>query len=234
MLRQIVDRDGSGCLIDLAAVAVARMAWRDGPMEDWHADSDSRLDNAAMMRANAAITRLARDLLATHLPGLSSVEQGGVRGSSPGEVFAAIAGALTAPDLRLPDGRSLAEVVPDRVSLKRYHRAVRTWCARWAVITDRIGPEAVLLFLASWTLTTCRRWWLGPDWPAVVERFLQQLDDTAIGGDLPSFNDGDVPVDRAVLRPQLLAGPDQLSADAAAFCLRHGLGRHVLPGSDTR
>jgi hypothetical protein len=26
---------------DLAAVAVARMAWRNGPVEDWHASADS-------------------------------------------------------------------------------------------------------------------------------------------------------------------------------------------------
>lgn len=29
--------------------------------------------------------------------------------------------------------------------------------------------HAVLLFLASWTLTTSRHWWLGPDWPAIVD-----------------------------------------------------------------
>ncbi|WP_322770279.1 hypothetical protein [Frankia sp. Cr1] len=239
MLRQIVhhvgvDPDDSGALIDLAAVAVARLAWRDGPVEDWHAGRDSRPDDAEMMRANAAITRLARDLMTTHLPGLSPGGQETVRGESPGEVFAAIAGALTAPDLRLPDGRSLSDVAPDRASLKRYRRTVRTWCARWATITNKIGPQAVLLFLASWTLTTCRHWWLGPDWPAIVERFLQHLNDTEPGDDLPSSKDGDALADRAVLRSQLLAGPDQLSADAAAFCLRHGLGRHVLPGSETR
>ncbi|WP_131786671.1 hypothetical protein [Protofrankia symbiont of Coriaria ruscifolia] len=210
------------------------MTWRDGPAEDWHAGRDSRLDDAEVMRANAAITRLVRDLLATHLPSLSPGGQGTVRGGSPGEVFAAIAGALTAPDLRLPDGRRLADVAPDHARLKRYRRAVRTWCARWAAITGKIGAQAVLLFLASWTLTTCRHRWLGPDWPAIVDRFLRHLDDTAPSGDLPSSNDGDVPVDRVVLRSQLLAGPDQLSAGAAAFCLRHGLGRHVLPRSDTR
>ena len=39
---------------DLAAVAVARMAWRDGPVEDFHASADSQLDDAQMMRGGSA------------------------------------------------------------------------------------------------------------------------------------------------------------------------------------
>ncbi|WP_131770453.1 hypothetical protein [Candidatus Protofrankia californiensis] len=65
MLRQIVDHlgvdpDNNAALIDLAAVTVTRMAWRDGPVEDWHAGPESQLGDAEMMRANAATTPGAR------------------------------------------------------------------------------------------------------------------------------------------------------------------------------
>ncbi len=239
MLRQIVndagvDPDDSATLIDLAAVAVARMAWRDGPVEDWHTSVDSRLDDAEMLRANAATTRLVRDLLARHLPGPPTDRQAAVRGGGPGEMFVVIAAALTDPDRRLPNGQRLAELAPDRPSLQRYRSAVRTWCSRWVAITDQVGLHPVLLFLACWTLTTSRHWWLGPDWPLIVDRFLRQLDHAEIAGDCASARDAGLPADREVLRRQLLAGPDQLSSLVAAFCLRHGLGRHVLPGSETR
>jgi hypothetical protein len=149
-----------------------------------------------------------------------------VRSAGPGEVFAVIAAALTDPDRRLPNGRRLAEIVPDRPSLQRCRREVRTWCGRWVAITDQVGLHAVLLFLACWTLTTNRHWWLGPDWPLILDR-------VELASDLSSASDAGLSTDREVLRSQLLAGPDELSSAAAAFCLRHGLGEPAPSESES-
>jgi hypothetical protein len=62
------DPDDRGSLADLAAVGIARLAWRDGLVEDWHAVPQRRISDSEMMRASAAVTRAVRDLLATELP----------------------------------------------------------------------------------------------------------------------------------------------------------------------
>jgi hypothetical protein len=55
-------------VLDLASVAIARLAWRDSPVEGWHADPDSRISDPELMRANAATTRLTRRILELHVP----------------------------------------------------------------------------------------------------------------------------------------------------------------------
>jgi hypothetical protein len=57
--RQVgINRQDRAEVLDLAAVAITRWAWRDSPVEDWHADPDSRIGDPELMRANAATTRL--------------------------------------------------------------------------------------------------------------------------------------------------------------------------------
>jgi hypothetical protein len=50
-------------VFDLAAVAIARLAWRDSPLENWHAAADSRISDAELMRATVNVTRRVRGLL---------------------------------------------------------------------------------------------------------------------------------------------------------------------------
>jgi hypothetical protein len=50
-------------VLDLAAVAITRLTWRDSQVEDRHADPDSRISDPELMRANAATTRLTHSLL---------------------------------------------------------------------------------------------------------------------------------------------------------------------------
>jgi hypothetical protein len=58
------DPDDGERVKDLAAVAVTRLAWRDSPVEDWHSIRFRRIGDGEMMRANAATTRLVREILA--------------------------------------------------------------------------------------------------------------------------------------------------------------------------
>lgn len=52
-----------GSLLGLAAVGLTLKVWRNSPLEDAHADPNSPLTDAEMMRTNAATTRLVRETL---------------------------------------------------------------------------------------------------------------------------------------------------------------------------
>jgi hypothetical protein len=60
-------------LTDLAAVAITRLAWRDGPVEDWHAVPDRRISDGEMMRATVATTRFVRNLIRNGSANLSTL-----------------------------------------------------------------------------------------------------------------------------------------------------------------
>lgn len=105
------DPAARGVLADLIAVGVARTAWRDGPVEDWHAGPDSRISDAEMMRSNAAMTRLVRDVLRTWLPP-AWWDWDAHEGLRTGAVmsWSMISRELTQRGLILPDGRTLGEL----------------------------------------------------------------------------------------------------------------------------
>ena len=219
-----VDLDNRGTVLDLAAVVVTRLAWRDGPVEGWQRGSNSRISGGEMMRASAATTRLVRALLDAQVPALPW-PAGTEFADRPGVVFLAIGEALADPDRRLPDGRRMADVAPNRRQLDMYCRQARGLCRRWADMADGVGLHTALLLLACWAAATCRHWWLAPDWPQLVDRFVGQLDDPRCAAGDPRALDCERPLpDRGQLRRQLLDGPDRLSSQAAEFCARSGVG----------
>lgn len=85
------------------------------------------------------------------------------------------------------------------------------------------------LVLACHAALRCRRWWLGPDWPYLIDEFARR---TADPGQLTveqasHGRSTDPPPDVAggsELRELLAAGPDRLTAELALYCLRAGLG----------
>jgi hypothetical protein len=121
-----VDGSDSGQLMDLAAVAMTRLAWRDGPVEDWHSTRYRRIADAEMMRANAATTRVVRDVMG--------------KPCGPGQMFNAVEQVLADPLRRLPDGRSVIELAPSSLELTRYQAYLAACCARWeAAAADVVG-----------------------------------------------------------------------------------------------
>lgn len=105
----------------MAAVAIARLAWRDSPVEDWHAAPASRISDPDLMRANAAVTREVRGLLASTPPGEHRLlDPGDESGDDVGGLLAAVPGALTDPDRRLPDGQRLHQFAPCAAQLSAY------------------------------------------------------------------------------------------------------------------
>jgi hypothetical protein len=105
----------------------------------------------------------------------------------------------------------MADVAPNRRQLDMYCRQARGLCRRWADMADGVGLHTALLLLACWAAATCRHWWLAPDWPQLVDRFVGQLDDPRCAAGDPRALDCERPLpDRGQLRRQLLDGPDRL------------------------
>jgi hypothetical protein len=224
-------------VLDLAAVAIARLVWRDSPVEDWHADPDSRINDADLMRANAATTRLTRNLLELHVPEPSdqrSHADQGPRHADADRLFTAIRHALAAPDRRLPDARTVGELAPSSIELASYGDHVARLTREWTNTSGHLGTYAVLVLLAVTAASTYRDWWLAPDWPGLVAEFTTCLRDPDRAGSLTVTTRLRIlappaqAADPNQLHRLLLAGPDRLDTETANYCLQAGLGT-LLP-----
>jgi hypothetical protein len=226
-----VDVEAPFHLVDLAAVSMSRLAWRDGPVEDWHAVPLRRITDAEIMRANAATTRLLRDAMRPWLPGVLTATP-----EIPGavELFAEGISALADPGRRLPDGRTLREWAPDAERLAQHQRHVRRFSVGLGELVAEQGFRETVVLLACYAAVYCWRWWLTPGWPKQVEESVRRLADPGrwVDGEMRTYArrlgpppDG---VTADTIRALLLAGPDLLDADTAAYCLRVGVGS-LLP-----
>jgi hypothetical protein len=199
------------------AVAAVHAFWRNTVAEEWHAQAWG-LSDGEMLRANVAATRSAMDGLDT---GCSWIE---------------IADSLTRDSRPLPDGRTLLEYAgPLLEDLQVEAGAKAETLQEVEARHSRATAENLLLVQGLWYGS---RWWGLPEWPARVERFLELLNAPADRhwkvealSALPP-RPADIAHDDQ-LRRLLLAGPDQLSAEAATWCVRAGLGHVLLPGEGT-
>lgn len=211
-------------LVDLTAVAMTRVAWRDSPVEDWHALG--RMPNPDMMRANAVMTRRLRDVLELQVP---KPPVGYLPRAEAERMLTSVHAALTDPDRRLPDGRTLLEFASGRGAWAQFDQHVRDCCGRWREVLAESDLSTALLLFGCIGARYCSRWWLTPGWPLIVEEFVRRLaDPTRWPGDFwgprvqrlgppPEFAGGR-------LRELLLEGPDRLTAATARHCLSTGLG----------
>jgi hypothetical protein len=214
-----VDLGDAQQIADLAAVAVTRLAWRDGVVEEWHRASPARIVDPEMMRANAATTRLVRGQFA---------EAAGGTTERVAMAFGTVCPRLADPGRRLPDGRTVGELAPDAQGLGVYGDQVRGFFVRLKRLVEWLGPEAVMGTLACYAAAACWQWWLAPGWPSMVDMIMSNLE----GGCSYSFQPASysprsilIPggLDLSGVRRRLVAGPDRLSATEARYCL---LGSH--------
>jgi hypothetical protein len=209
-----VDPGDSDQVADVAAVAMTRLAWRDGPVEDWHSFRYRRINEAEMMRANAATTRAVRDVM----------DHGGSDG-----VFGRVGKVLADPCRRLPDGRRVVDVAPSRSEWEAYRGHVTACCTRWDALAASFGVAAVLVLLACRGARFNWAWWRSTGWPWLVEEFIRRLDEPRRWNSAWEIANrralGDPPGDLSSqdLRSVLLAGPDRLNAATASYCLRAGI-----------
>lgn len=192
------------------AVGFTQVAWRNTALEDWHA-SPTGLDDGEMMRANASTTRI--------------VHEGLVQGQS----WADIATRITAADRLLPDGRTL------RSAMGRVLHGVREEAADQAAtqqaVEDAHGREVALSRAVALTTFSGSDWWGMPSWPPRVRRFIEALSnprDPHWGEAARWWRDHEQgpPMVRNLdeLQAALLAGPDTLDAEAAAWCVSALIG----------
>jgi hypothetical protein len=199
---------------DVAAVAVTRLAWRDGPVEDWHSARFGRINDVEMMRANAATTRAVRAVLAS---------------DDIGDVFWGVNEVLSDPRRRLPDGRMVVDLSPSPSEFDEYQAHVAACCERWGAVAAGCGIDVVLALVACRGATFNWKWWRSTGWQRLVDRFIRRLDQPwRSSTPLELFNHRpvrDLPDDLTLqgLRTALITGPDTLTAASASYCLRAGI-----------
>jgi hypothetical protein len=140
-----IDLGDEDQMMDLVAVAMVRLAWRDGPVEDWH--KEGHICNSEMMRASAATTRLVREILSGGRRGMT----GGDTVSLMGETVDAVGRALVDLDRHLPDGRTLTELAPDAEQLAAFERHVWMFCTRWNRVAAKYGVQETIGLLALYS-----------------------------------------------------------------------------------
>lgn len=210
-------------LLGLAAIGVTKLAWRNSPVEDWHSVRYRQIGQAEMMRANAATTRLVRDALLRHAL------------DDPVGTFDAVAAVITDGSRQLPDGRRLRQLAPTEVQYGIFRDEATAVCRDWSVRVMQHGLPPLLLALAGEAgRGSSRRWWLGPDWLAVVAEFVARLEDPSRWEDAmqatwvrTAQRPGGLP-EPGRLGQLLLRGPDLLRPAWADYCLRAGLGA-IIP-----
>lgn len=209
-------------LMDLVAVGITRIAWRDSRVEDWHRDPAHALGEGDMMRANAVTCRLVSQLLLSYLDLLESEVGANL-------VLALVCDTISDPQRTLPDGRTLSELAGSEAELASLRRHTEACAWRWATLVSLCGSRQIILGLAYLGAARCRRWWLMPWWPVRVHNFVARLHEAPSYGD-PHL-DGyvaslqrppDIEDDETLTR-LLLDGPDTLSCQAAKYCLAAGL-----------
>ncbi|GAB3002926.1 hypothetical protein [Saccharothrix stipae] len=73
-----IDPDHVGAVLDLAAVGLVNSAWRNSPVEDWHA-GDGPLSDGDMLRINAHTTLCLPITPSMQVEAVRSVRGGGAR-----------------------------------------------------------------------------------------------------------------------------------------------------------
>jgi hypothetical protein len=210
--------------MDLTAVAITRLAWRDGPVENWHGWPQRRISDGEMMRATVATTRLVRDLIRSSFdePVATRLRDG------PGAALSLFEPVLqiAEPSQRLPDGRTMAQFAPDHSELQVFERHVRELTHQWAQQLVDLGPRPTLTLLACFAAKWCWRWWLTPTWPHVVAGLVRGTQD-ALREERVYRSAGMLrppSLDWARLGQRLLVAPDRLSPEEAGRVVRAGLG----------
>jgi hypothetical protein len=208
-----IDITSGAGMADLTAVAIAQLAWRNGPVELWHRATPSRVADAEMMRANAATTRVVRG----HLPD-------DVLARLP-EVLPAVGDALADPDRCLPDGRTVRLLAAEAADFHLYADQVQAFFDRCGKLVERLGSFEVVGALACYAAAVCWNWWLAPGWPSIAGKIMDCLkgypadQSSTAAGPLPSSE-----LSLMGLHEKLLAGPDRLSTLEARYCRLASLG----------
>ncbi|MFB7949557.1 hypothetical protein ACFC6L_32140 [Kitasatospora phosalacinea] len=212
-------------LLWLAATRITLVLWRNTPVEDWHAGK-SPLHDGMMMRINTATTRIVRSMLS-----FDHVD------------WIAVGLAIVDPSRVLPTGQSVLELglachnpddpaheVDPREDLAEMAQVAISWGRRYRLHEKEFGLRTLIESLSAFD----NGWFGAPSWGRIVDRFLTAVDDREnahwrIHRDEPWFDEWftnrptDI-ADTTEFRRLLQAGPDQLSEEAAEWCVEGAIG----------
>jgi hypothetical protein len=207
-----VDATDREVVLDLAAVGATWVAWRNGPVEDWHSRPGSCIRDAELARATVSVTRDVRMILAARKERVHAIG-----------TLVLIAAAVADLDRWLPDGRTVGALAPDSEERELFVRFVHGAERRWRALATELGVEAVLQMLACAAGWRVHHWWSTPWWPARVARFLDRVESLRVeSGDVQKrWHEPDA------LHRTLLLGLDHLDTRTVARCLGAGLGDPV-------
>ncbi len=173
-----IDPHAAAAVLDLAAVGLVNSAWRNSPVEDWHADG--RLRDGDMLRINAHSTWRVQQITRrwqaevelaaqSHVDALDAIEV-----DQSDRLAFRIWRWLVNPNRQLPTGSTLAELAGD--DLDEYRQHADGTLGGFAAMSQRRGARHAVWRSAAHGSLTCRHWWGTPTWPPLVDRFLHALD----------------------------------------------------------
>jgi hypothetical protein len=223
-----------GQVLDLAAVGMVNSAWRNSPVEDWHAGNGC-LSDGAMLRINSHTTWRVREIVRRWrselevAPGDSVAVLDDLDADDVSLLAVRILRWLVRPSRRLPIGRTLAQVA--LTGLDEYVDHAETTMGSIVVMAEDHGASFAMWRAAAHGGLACRSWWGTPGWPRLVTNFLTVIDDPDHVHWHLDGHDGSIrPVepaevgDRAELRRVLLTRPWDVSTDVADWLVRAGIG----------
>jgi len=176
VLRHQVGIDPSlvGPVLDLAAVGIVNSAWRNSPVEDWHA-GDGPLTDGDMLRVNAHTAWRVREVMRRWRAEMGLTARSpmaAVHGLNPDHVewlAVRIFRWLVNPGRRLPTGVTLADLAG--ADLDEFTEHVDGTLGGFAATAERRGPRFALHRAAAHGGLACPHWWGTPTWPALVGTF---------------------------------------------------------------
>jgi hypothetical protein len=242
MLRHQVGIDpyAAGAVLDLGAVGMVNSAWRNSPVEDWHAQG--RLRDGNMLRINAYSTWRVRQIIRrwraeVGLTARSRVDAlDAIEVDDTDRLAVRIWRWLVNPSRQYPTGTTLAELAGD--DLSEYGEHADGTLGGFAATAERHGARYAFWRAAAHGGLACRHWWGTPTWPPLVDRFLyvlDHLDDPHWGTDATLSKrlraEPAQVSDRAGLRRVLLGQPWSLEPHVAQWIVDAGIGflRDSLP-----
>ncbi|MGY1896338.1 hypothetical protein [Nocardia gipuzkoensis] len=176
-----------------AAAAIAQRAWRNSEVELAHAgDGLNRISDGEMFAANVVMFRIVRD----HL-------------RMPGSEWSELASELIRAD-RVIAGRTAADLLG--TLHEPWTHTVTSVFDTCSQIEGQHGRDYLIgMNAALASLRVSATDWRMPQWPAVVDAFVNDLDSTP-------------PVDTEDLRRELMTAPDTLGGKVLQWCIDQGIG----------
>ncbi|WP_143194316.1 hypothetical protein [Micromonospora sp. CB01531] len=241
-----IDPDRVGPVLDLAALRVVNNAWRNSPVEDWHA-GDGPLSDGDMLCINSHTCWRVRQIIRRwrREVGLATdADTGQLDDVSVDDwdwLAARIWRWLVNPQRLPPGGLPLVEVAGDDLAdfsdqvagddLADFSDHVAGELGGWAAAAEERGGRHAAWRAAAHGGLACHHWWGTPTWPSLVDDFVTALDE-------PSHRhwgpDGQrrrrlqpepaQVADRGALRKTLLREPWALQPVAAQWVVAAGIG----------